>query len=176
MVNVMSITDMKKFLPLFVLFLIFSIGMSAQTYCYKILFKVDAETGTKSEASGLFYVTFIKEKKCCYESDVDGFAIKGEHMQAAGVEEVNWPYYYRGKSDGIYTLQSSRSEDILSYRCLVEVTVNWVPNPLHNSYEHSKKYKYVSFTKDYSRINVGVDQVTVGERVLKPGATPDSLY
>lgn len=147
----------------------------SQTYCYKILYKVDAETGVKSEASGIFYVTFIKSMTCCYESDSDGFAIKGNVMQASGEDVTSFPFYCREVSDGIYRLQNS-SADILSFRCVVDVTVNYTPYSIYSGSTSSKKYKYVAFSSDYSRINVGVDKVTVGERVLKPGATPDSLY
>lgn len=147
----------------------------SQTYCYKVLYEVDAETGVKSEASGIFYVTFIKGKSCCYESDADGFSIKGKMMQASGEDVTSFPFYCREVSDGIYRLQNS-SSDILSFRCVVDVTVNYTPYSIYSSSTSSKKYKYVAFSHDYSRINVGVDKVTVGERVLKPGATPDNLY
>ena len=56
------------------LLLVGVLSVSAQTYCYKNLYKVN-KNGVKEKTSGMIeYITFTNNKSTCYESDENGIA------------------------------------------------------------------------------------------------------
>jgi hypothetical protein len=92
---------MKKIILLLVfLGLAVSYGYS-QTYYYQAVADID-EDGVKSIAKGGFYITFIKEKSICYESDENGYK---KHTF-----EVNYKYIKKTKEGTlVYTSNSKYS-------------------------------------------------------------------
>lgn len=92
---------MKKILCILVLLYMSILSVSAQTYCYKALFKVDKD-GMREERKGYTYFTFANNMKTCYESDKYGNAKKTK-LPAPSYQTVTAKAYkYVGSSNGMW--------------------------------------------------------------------------
>lgn len=189
---------MKKiFLSLIVLFAGCNM-VDAQTYYYKIISKVNPDTGVKSSYSNSMYITFTNNKNVCYESDKSG-NIKPNRMAEFGkdgatgrmgyVSHTVYGFFgpitsapspaaiYR-KCDGVFRY-SRYINNMYEYKCYYYDYYF----PLDQD-KSGDGYLYIYFSKDYQRINVKSQNqydkgvIYVGERATPPGqaSAPTHMY
>lgn len=91
---------MKKLLMISVMLLVGALSVSAQTYCYKNLYKVN-KNGVREKTSGMIrYVTFTNNKSTCYESDENGIA-QTYTLACHYIRSENGILVYKGEQKGV---------------------------------------------------------------------------
>lgn len=181
---------MKKiFLSLIVLFAGCNM-VDAQTYYYKIISKVNPETGVKSSCSDNMYITFTSNKNVCYKSDQSGNKTSGgyDKRKEFGTSGLNYLGNYVGASeygcfrecDGVFHYSRSINS-MYEYKCYYyDYHLIWGGGRVKDE----EGYLYIYFSTDYQRLNFRSQEsndkgeIYVGERSTRPGqaSAPTHMY
>lgn len=166
---------MKKFLISLVLVFL-AVSAFSQTRYYRLNYSVNPNTGERASYSGSCYVTFTKGGDACYESDKDGFAVPSSSTMQLAQNKVASTTY---KTDWLFKKYSS-ANGIITYRCEAQYTaLNPYPVSSNSWYISGTCYYFVSFSSDFKRINIAVNdnKIISGELSYAPGEAPvHNLY
>lgn len=137
---------MKKiFLSLIVLFSGCNM-VEAQTYCYKYAYRVNKDTGVKSELHhSLSFYTFNSNKSFCYISDENG-------MKKSKITGMGASYSNISRTDGWGEYKYLRTENgVHIYKASIK-SYAMVYGRGYELYETQNEYLY--FSSDYSKMNL----------------------
>jgi len=138
---------MKKFLMVIGLMLVLAAGAFAQTYYYKYVETVNAETGVRSKGKVDYesmYITITKNG--CYFSDEKGIQINSGTLGGK-------VFTYKGEQNNLFTFLYNDTSTISGE---FQATPNFSTGTWSfgaPSYVVDKKDYYLYFSKDYKRIN-----------------------
>ena len=140
---------MKKFLITVGLMLALVSGVFAQTYYYKYVETVNAETGARSKGSPEYetmYITFPNPIKSCYFSDEKGIQAKSGTFG----EKI---FKYMGEQNNLFTFLYN---EISTVSGMMQANPNFATGTWSfdtPTYVSDKKDYYLYFSKDLKRIN-----------------------
>lgn len=135
-----------------------SIGLCAQTYCFKKEFMVDKNTGVKMKTdNSTVYITFQNNKSRCYFSDAEGITVRESNglesifgaLTGRSYEGENY-YVYQGKQDGLHVYKETATWS--SY-----VTPNYSIGERGGYIPMYRKLEYLYFNDAFDRVNLWTD-------------------
>lgn len=137
----------------FTLFVFAPYCLFAQTYCYKKVAKVDADTKIKVAVDESFhYITFINHKGSCYFSNQNGITIKESsgRKQTIGVDYET----YDGENYYVYCgEENDRFVYVKTVTWSFYVQPNYYVAGSGRLYPYVKKKAFLYFSKSFDRVN-----------------------